>query len=134
MSIESSSVIPGDPIRDVLARGCMSRSALEDLTSKWAALVLIALTEQPYRFNELRRRVEGVSERMLSRTLQSVERDGMITRSVLTTIPPRVEYSLTPLGERVAAQFRVLADVLEETADQVRTARAQYDATQPDAQ
>lgn len=101
---------------DVFARGCTSRAAFEVVTSKWASLALLALGEGSYRFNALRRKVEGVSEKMLSQTLQTLERDGMVTREVVTTIPPRVEYSLTPLGEGVAEKLRALADLLEATA------------------
>ncbi|MFG1653113.1 winged helix-turn-helix transcriptional regulator [Micromonospora sp. NPDC049275] len=113
-----------DLVSDVFARGCTSRAAFEDVTSKWASLVLLALGEGGYRFNALRRRVDGVSERMLSQTLQTLERDGMLTREVLTAIPPRVEYSLTPLGARVAEQLRGLADLLEASVPELQTARA----------
>lgn len=98
---------------DVFARGCASRAVFDVVTSKWSSLALLALGEGGYRFNALRRRVEGVSEKMLSQTLHALERDGMVTREVITTIPPRVEYSLTPVGERVAEQLRSLADLLE---------------------
>lgn len=114
-------------VTDVFARGCTSRAAFEDVTAKWASLALLALGESTYRFNALRRRVEGVSEKMLSQTLQALERDGLVTRDVVTTIPPRVEYGLTPLGARVAERLRLLADLLEETADEVQSARATYD-------
>ncbi|MEU4365309.1 helix-turn-helix domain-containing protein [Promicromonospora sp. NPDC023987] len=107
---------PQQLVTDVFARGCTSRAAFEVVTSKWASLALLALGEGGYRFNALRRRVEGVSEKMLSQTLQALERDGMVTRDVVTTIPPRVEYSLTPLGVRVAQRLRALADLLEATA------------------
>ncbi|MEU4401905.1 winged helix-turn-helix transcriptional regulator [Micromonospora orduensis] len=110
-------------VSDVFARGCTSRAAFEDVTSKWASLALLALGEGRYRFNALRRRIDGVSERMLSQTLQTLERDGMLTREVLTAIPPRVEYSLTPLGARVAAQLRGLADLLEASVPELQTAR-----------
>ena len=91
--------LPGDApsgpaqelVTDVFARGCTSRAAFEVVTSKWASLALLALGEGSYRFNALRRRVEGVSEKMLSQTLQALERDGMVTRDVVTTIPPRVQ-------------------------------------------
>lgn len=105
-----------DLVVDVFARGCTSRAAFEVVTSKWASLALLALGEGSYRFNALRRKVEGVSEKMLSQTLQTLERDGMVTRRVVTNIPPRVEYGLTPLGERVAEKLRALADLLEATA------------------
>jgi DNA-binding HxlR family transcriptional regulator len=113
--------------RDVLARGCMSRSTFENLTSKWSGLVLLALHDDDLRFNALRRRVEGVSEKMLSQTLQLLERDGMINREVISTAPPGVEYSLTRLGEQVADALRSFADVLEANADDVRKARKDYD-------
>ncbi|MFF0370034.1 winged helix-turn-helix transcriptional regulator [Micromonospora sp. NPDC005087] len=110
-------------VSDVFARGCTSRAAFEDVTSKWASLALLALGEGRYRFNALRRRIDGVSERMLSQTLQTLERDGMLTREVLTAIPPRVEYSLTPLGARVAEQIRGLANLLEASVPELQTAR-----------
>src|ERR1700709_1551580 len=100
-------------ITTVFARRCTSRATLEDIGSKWGILALLALGEGDYRFNALRRRVEGVSEKMLSQTLQTLERDGLISRDVQATIPPRVEYSLTPLGAQVAGKLRDLADLLE---------------------
>ena len=117
-----------DLVTSVFASACTSRAAFEDVTGKWASLALIALGEGTYRFGELRRRVEGVSEKMLSQSLQSLERDGLVTRTVVTAIPPRVEYDLTALGERVAAQLRALADLLEETAADVGKAREAYES------
>ena len=120
----------GDPTDDfivsVFSRNCPSRATLEDVSSKWGILALLALRESDYRFNTLRRRVEGVSEKMLSQTLQTLERDGMVVRDVLTSIPPRVEYSLTPLGARVAEQLQGLAQLMEDSVDEVTTARQAY--------
>jgi len=113
-------------IVDVFARNCVSRAALEHVAGKWSVLALLALGEGDYRFNALRRRVEGVSEKMLSQTLQALERDGMVTREVHSHIPPRVEYSLTPLGNRVSAAVRTLAEVLESSVDEITTAQAAY--------
>lgn len=113
-------------VSDVFARDCTSRAAFEAVTAKWASLALLALGEGSYRFNALRRRVDGVSEKMLSQTLQSLERDGLLTREVVTSIPPRVEYSLTPLGTRVAERLRALADVLQESTGLVEAARGAY--------
>jgi DNA-binding HxlR family transcriptional regulator len=113
-------------VSDVFARDCTSRAAFEDVTTKWASLALLALGEGSYRFNALRRRVEGVSEKMLSQTLQTLERDGLISRHAQATIPPRVEYSLTPLGTRVARRLRALADELEAGVPEIQTARAAY--------
>jgi DNA-binding HxlR family transcriptional regulator len=126
---DTSRTDPSDElIADVFARGCTSRATMEDVASKWGTLAMLALGEGGYRFNALRRRVEGVSEKMLAQTLQALERDGMVSREVVTVIPARVEYSLTPLGVRVAKQLRVLADLFEESTVEVAAARAAYDA------
>ena len=112
----------------VFSRRCASRATLEDIGSKWGMLALLALGEGDYRFNALRRKVEGVSEKMLSQTLQTLERDGLVRRDVQSTIPPRVEYSLTPLGTEIATRLRALADLLETSVDQVTAARHTYDS------
>jgi DNA-binding HxlR family transcriptional regulator len=129
--LPAADVDPGDElIADVFARGCTSRQTLEDIASKWGILALLALDEGDYRFNALRRRVEGVSEKMLSQTLQTLERDGLVTREVHSSIPPRVEYSLTALGSAVAQRIRGLADLLEASTTEVSAARAAYDTRQ----
>jgi len=114
-------------VADVFASACPSRRILDDVVSRWGTLAMVALTEGAYRFNALRRRVEGVSEKMLSQTLQALERDGMVIRDVQATIPPRVEYSLTPLGERVARRLRDLIDLVEAEMPAVRAAQERYD-------
>jgi DNA-binding HxlR family transcriptional regulator len=115
-------------IADVFARDCTSRELLVDVVGKWAVLALLALDEGGYRFNALRRRVQGVSEKMLAQTLQTLERDGLVEREVVTAIPPRVEYALTALGARVAAQVRGLVELLEDAVPHVVEARDAYDA------
>ena len=115
-------------VADVFARDCTSRQTLEDVASKWGILALLALGEGDFRFNALRRRVDGVSEKMLSQTLQMLERDGLVVREVHSTIPPRVEYSLTALGTDVAGRLRDLADVLEKSAVELGRSRAAYDS------
>jgi DNA-binding HxlR family transcriptional regulator len=116
-----------DLVASVFARDCTSRSILEHVGSKWGSLALLALIEGEFRFNALRQRVEGVSEKMLSQTLRKLERDGMITRDVISTIPPRVEYALTPLGADVASRLRSLADLLQASTSTVDSARDAYD-------
>lgn len=112
---------------DVFARDCSSRETLQDVTGRWGLLVLAALAEGSYRFNALRRRVDGVSERMLSQTLQNLERDGMLTRPVLEAIPPKVEYELTPLGREIAERLHGLIELVQSNMDVVYAARAAYD-------
>ncbi len=112
---------------DVFQKRCPSRSALEHVTGKWAVLILGALAQGPARFGALRRRVDGVSEKMLSQTLQTLERDGFVHREVHRPIPPHVEYSLTPLGRDTAVHLMALVGFLEERMDEVVQARADHD-------
>jgi DNA-binding HxlR family transcriptional regulator len=116
---------------DVTRADCPSRGILEHVTSRWGVLVLIALRERSYRFSELRREVGGVSEKMLAQTLQSLERDGFVHRDAKPVIPPRVDYSLTPLGQAIATQVHTLAHLVESKVDDVLQARATYDNTRP---
>ncbi|WP_375490741.1 winged helix-turn-helix transcriptional regulator [uncultured Jatrophihabitans sp.] len=113
-----------DLCADVFDRNCPSRSVMEHVVSKWGTLALLALADGSFRFNALRRRVDGVSEKMLSKSLQRLENDGLVTRDVLSAIPPRVEYSLTDLGRRIAEQLRTLIDVVEGATPEVVQARA----------
>lgn len=115
-------------VADVFARDCPSRATMVDVAGKWGSLALLALLEGEFRFNALRRRVDGVSEKMLSQTLQALERDGMITREVLTAIPPHVSYALTPLGGSVAAHLHGLIELVESSMPAVTVARSAYDA------
>jgi DNA-binding HxlR family transcriptional regulator len=114
-------------IADVFARDCPSRRTIETVASKWGILALVALIEGAYRFNALRRRVDGVSEKMLAQTLQALERDGLVRRDVQTAIPPRVEYSLTELGARVAGNLHGLVNLIEAELPAIRTAQDRYD-------
>ncbi|BAH50103.1 winged helix-turn-helix transcriptional regulator [Rhodococcus opacus] len=113
---------------DVFARNCASRETLQTVTGRWGVLALAALTEGNYRFSALRRRVDGVSERMLSQTLQALERDGLVVREVLEAIPPKVEYSLTPLGAEVGSRLIDLIELVESRVPDVRAAQEKYDA------
>ncbi len=98
---------------DLMAAACPSRDVLKHLTSRWGVLVLMALQPGTLRFGEIRRRVGGVSERMLAQTLQWLESDGIIERKAHKIVPPHVDYTLTPLGHEAAAKVRDLADWIE---------------------
>ncbi|MGW0967277.1 winged helix-turn-helix transcriptional regulator [Streptomyces sp. NPDC002516] len=117
----------GDLAYDVFARGCPSRGTLEHVTGRWGSLTLGALYDGTLRFNELRRRVDGVSEKMLSQTLQALERDGLVNRDARPTNPPRVDYTLTPLGREVAGRLLALIGFVEGRMDDVLAARGRYD-------
>ncbi|MFJ1812163.1 MULTISPECIES: winged helix-turn-helix transcriptional regulator [unclassified Streptomyces] len=112
---------------DVFARSCPSRGTLEHVTGRWGGLTLGALYEGPLRFNELRRRVDGVSEKMLSQTLHALERDGLVHREAQPTNPPRVDYELTPLGREVAERLLSLIHCVEGRMGDVLAARERYD-------
>ncbi|MFD4410510.1 winged helix-turn-helix transcriptional regulator [Streptomyces sp. NPDC058466] len=114
---------------DVFSKACPSRGTLEHVTGRWGALTLGALHEGSLRFNELRRRVDGVSEKMLSQTLHALERDGLVHREAQPTNPPRVDYELTPLGRDVAERLMTLIQFVEGRMDDVLTARRCYDET-----
>lgn len=118
---------PCTPIPDVNAANCPSRGVLEHVTSRWGVLVLAALLDGTMRFSELRRHIVGVSEKMLAQTLQTLERDGFVHREAHSVIPPRVEYSLTSLGEAAARQVRGLARWAEGSLGDVLSAREAYD-------
>ncbi|CCK28161.1 hypothetical protein BN159_3782 [Streptomyces davaonensis JCM 4913] len=110
---------------------CPYRLVLEHVTSRWGVLVLINLLDHPHRFSELRRaisEVRPVSEKMLTQTLQTLERDGMVHRDAKPVIPPRVDYSLTDLGREAAEQVRGLAEWTRVRMGEVREAREAYDA------
>jgi DNA-binding HxlR family transcriptional regulator len=113
----------------VFAKACPSRGTLEHVTGRWGALTLGALHEGSLRFNELRRRVDGVSEKMLSQTLHALERDGLVHREAQPTNPPRVDYELTPLGHEIAARLIGLIQFVEGRMDDVLAARQRYDVT-----
>ncbi|MFB8101396.1 MULTISPECIES: helix-turn-helix domain-containing protein [Streptomyces] len=112
---------------DVFSRQCPSRSTLEHATGRWGSLTLGALYEESLRFNELRRRVDGVSEKMLSQTLHALERDGLVLREAQPVNPPRVDYELTPLGREVAERLLGLIHLVQGRMDDVLAARTRYD-------
>lgn len=114
---------------DVMSADCPSRIILNHVTHRWSVLALIALRSETLRFSALRRRIGGVSERMLARTLQTLEADGFVHREAFDVVPPHVEYSLTPLGRDVTDQVKRLTDWIEANLHRIPSA----DAAQADA-
>ena len=121
----------GDLAADVFRRACTSREVLEHVTGKWSLLALSALAESPHRFGGLRRRIEGVSEKMLAQSLQALERDGWVHREVRSTIPPHVEYRLTDAGADLVPHLLGLIRFVEDRLPDVRAARAVADEVRP---
>lgn len=104
---------------DVLSSRCPSRRVLNHVTSTWGSLILIVLLERKYRFSELRKRIDGISEKMLSQTLRTLESDGFILKKDYKEIPPKVEYSLTGLGKPVAEHVRALGSWVEKNLSKI---------------
>ena len=106
------------------------REVLDRVGDKWSVLIVALLTDGPRRFSELRRSIEGISQRMLTHTLKALERDGLVTRTVYPTIPPKVEYELTDLGRTLLVPITALAEWAQAKRALIQAARARYDAKQ----
>ncbi|GGV22822.1 transcriptional regulator [Streptomyces filipinensis] len=113
---------------DAYLAACPSRQILDVLANKWTMLVMGALSGGPMRFGELRRRLDGITQKMLTQTLRALERDGLVTRTVYPTIPPKVEYAATGLGESVTTLMHAIRVWSEENINAVLDARDVYDA------
>jgi DNA-binding HxlR family transcriptional regulator len=107
---------------------CPTRQLVITLGDKWVTLVLCALAEGPQRYTQLARRIAGVSQKMLTQTLRTLERDGIVVRAVTPSVPVRVDYALTPLGESLMPVVRQIKTWAETNMDAVHDARAAYDA------
>jgi DNA-binding HxlR family transcriptional regulator len=105
-----------------------SREVLNRVGDKWSVLVIGFLGDGPQRFSELRRSIEGISQRMLTLTLRGLERDGLVTRTVFPTIPPRVDYALTRLGRTLLEPVRALSEWAEKYREEIQDARNKFDA------
>ncbi len=104
---------------NLYAAECPSREVLDHVTSTWGSLILVLLSKKIYRFSELRKEIGGISEKMLAQTLQTLEKDGFVNRKAYPVIPPKVEYSLSPLGKEVAARVSELTFWVEKNLKQV---------------
>ncbi len=105
---------------------------LSRVGDKWSMQVVMSLDEGPLRFNELRRAIAGISQRMLTRTLRGLERDGLVSRAVTPSIPPRVDYSLTPLGHSLKCPVKALGAWAVSNREAIAAARAKFDAECPE--
>lgn len=115
--------------KPVFERDCSIRVVLDRIADKWTVMVMSLLTGgKPRRFNELRRAIEGISQKMLTQTLRDLERDGLLVRTVFPEIPPRVEYALTPLGETLCDPIAALGEWAREHVKEIERAQAAFDA------
>jgi DNA-binding HxlR family transcriptional regulator len=114
---------------DAFIAACPTRKLLDRLSDKWVCLVLAALAGGARRYGDLSRIIAGVSQKMLTQTLRTLERDGLITRTVTASVPVRVDYELTPLGAGLLPVMRAIKQWAEANIEQVEAAREAYDAT-----
>src|SRR3954447_25758359 len=117
--------LPPSPHADGNCRAVAS--VLARVGDKWSVLVIMMLIDGPMRFNELKRKIGGISQRMLTLTLRGLERDGLVTRTIFPTIPPRVDYELTDLGRGLAQPVQALGLWAKEHQDQIAAARTRFD-------
>ena len=110
---------------------CEVRQILDRIADKWSLLAMALLDRRPLRFTELRRAIDGISQRMLARTLRHLERDGLVGRTVHATVPPRVDYELTPLGSTLHDTIQALVSWTEAHQGEIAAARAAFDAREP---
>ena len=115
-------------IPNAYSADCPTRQILDRVGDKWAVLILLLVRDEPMRFNALRRAIEGISQKMLSQVLKSLERDGLVRRRAIATVPVTVEYSITPLGATLAGAVDPLRDWAEQNLKEVLTAQRRYDA------
>ncbi|QIB33485.1 winged helix-turn-helix transcriptional regulator [Ancylobacter pratisalsi] len=122
-------------MKDRLALGavCPTRALLDRIGDRWSVLVLMELQPRIRRFSELRRAIPDISQRMLTQTLRQLEADGLISRTVFATVPPRVDYELTELGHSLMVPLGGLIVWADENRERVRAARRQPDTTTPGA-
>ncbi|EDY60814.1 MULTISPECIES: helix-turn-helix domain-containing protein [Streptomyces] len=114
---------------DAFIKGCPTNQLLDRLSDKWVSLVVAALSTGPMRYSDLSRKIAGVSPKMLTQTLRSLERDGILTRTVTPSVPVRVDYALTPLGSSLAGLLTAVKAWAETHIEEVHEARERYDGT-----
>ncbi|MFI8926612.1 winged helix-turn-helix transcriptional regulator [Streptomyces sp. NPDC053474] len=122
-----------DPFQWDTREDCQVRQILDRIADKWSLLVIALLDQRRLRFTELRREIDGISQRMLTVTLRQLERDGLVQRTVHPVVPPRVEYELTPLGGTLHHTIQSLVTWTEEHQNEIAAARSSYDARANDA-
>ncbi len=115
-----------DLVWDPYVRDCPTREVLDRIGDRWSVLIIGFLSPGPQRFSELGRRIDGISQKMLTQTLRGLERDGLITRTVFPVVPPHVEYELTDLGRTLREPLAALEDWAREHMDAIIEARLEH--------
>ncbi|MDX3194157.1 helix-turn-helix domain-containing protein [Streptomyces sp. MN03-5084-2B] len=116
---------------DIVVEACPVREVLDRVAGKWSILIIVAAARGPVRFTELERSIEGISRRMLTLTLRNLERDGLLTRTVYATVPPKVEYELTDIAQELHRSLLLLTDWAQRNRSAISAARHAYDTDRP---
>lgn len=129
---ERTATSPGHPhVSDIHSQDCRAVSGiLQRIGDKWSVLIIQRLGEGPRRFNEIKRMIGGISQRMLTLTLRNLERDGLVSRTVTPTVPPRVDYALTDLGRDLLIPVSALGQWAIQHTPCIEAARARFDASE----
>ncbi|MBD1907363.1 helix-turn-helix transcriptional regulator [Trichocoleus sp. FACHB-832] len=122
-------MVPKLPEPDIFNANCPTQQVLDTIANKWSVIVVYSLSFGTKRHSELQRQISGVSQKMLTQTLRNLERDGLVVRKVYPVVPPKVEYSLTPLGETLIEPLATICKWAETHIDEMQAARERYDNT-----
>jgi len=125
--MSDSILLETTPAWNVFNSLCPTRLVLDRIADKWSVLIIQRLSSGTLRFAQLRRGVDGISQKVLTNTLRGLERDGILTRRIYASVPPKVEYSLTPLGQSLCGLVAGVCDWAEANIEQVQIARVAYD-------
>jgi DNA-binding HxlR family transcriptional regulator len=120
-------MVRNSPEPDLFNANCPTQRTLETIADKWSMIVIYALSKDKKRYGELQRLIGGISQKMLTQTLRKLERDGLVERYVYPVTPPKVEYSLTPLGKTVTELLKEICQWAEDHFDELEMARTHYD-------
>ena len=127
--MSDTNVLETTPPWNVFDSHCPTRQVLDCIADKWSVLIIRRLSDGTLRFAQLRRAVDGISQKVLTNTLRSLERDGMVTRRIYASVPPKVEYSLTNLGRSLCGLVEGICSWAEANIERVQEARGVYDRT-----
>lgn len=127
--MSDSHLLETKPPWDVFNSQCPTRAVLDRVADKWSVLIVQRLSGGTLRFAQIRRAVDGISQKVLTNTLRGLERDGIVTRRIYASVPPRVEYSLTDLGRSLVGLVTGICSWAEDNIEQVQAARVRYDRT-----
>jgi DNA-binding HxlR family transcriptional regulator len=116
---------------NILEEDCFNRHILDIVINKWTSLIFYALSQGPRRYNQLKKLIEGISQTMLTSTLRKLERNGLVHRQIYPVIPPKVEYSLTPLGETLIPIFEQIYQWTGTHVAEIEIAQKEYDEQNP---